>query len=1561
MSEEMEVPSDDHDESIAALPTTTPSKSRVNLGAPANFYFKYVNSSKKAPQTPGGTTDDDTGLFSVRGLDTSAMADASVIDLDTTASSSDMDLLNKSTLSDTTDLTASSFVLQATSRQVLRQVSKQSQSNTPKPVQQDKNPSQESRSDQQRNENVLENLEANNRGLNSQLETVMSQVQHIKATHQARDRELTSRRFSTASNTSVQSLYAELKSLTGSPGVVGASTPSNDTVASTGSASTTDDILASMKDIFSPSENSTASHTETPVPPSDKSTLSTRAQNSVDDGAASPLRSTTKPEPGNVDAASSPPRILLSASKKRLTPGLTPTKLDGTPRRILNPRAIDSPARRTRSSSKKLSQGQNDENSNRDAASPEVVSKLFLDDDEENNPNESLQDTSVLSNGVDEVSKGDSMPSEVSTGKAVLEKNSNNYDEKPISSSIENTSELSLSKFVSGDQESESPAPAVTDGASVAFSSAPTDGDTASIADIADILGMNSSSPGVDPEARDTTSEDQTLSENNSDGPMTAGANGGENAHTNETSGDEMDLSLGRSESLGSAVGTPLSAASSGDTASLADIAGILGGRESMSPQKGEPEPEPALASSPEAEARVAMETQTSQDSSSVPTMWSPSNSPGKSPAYTSGLSTKSPMRLTPNSHMKPTPTKIAPSPRRVLNPKHSSSPAMNTRNARRSLPGQENAIVKGTKRVMSETKQMLTSQGMPYEEQENVVANKRRRSVAAFVFDSSRSPNVKSPSVRKVLPVGILSSTKRRKPSSILKSSQKSVAFGSPEAAFYHIGSPSVSMTPMPASRAKALFLMPITNSSRDMSDSSVGEAEPTVDIETDINVLVDKITCDDMKESPSLSPIERNRDTTGPVILPGRYELKGSSTLSTHSGQGSDTSSFLSKPNPDEYTVELEGRMEGLLESLVPTKDDMQVDSPSRMMTTAKLDTATQLGSQEHSPMDTSVDLTDAQSIASLNSAKSEKYGQDSQLRTEALAAQRLSFDSGTSEIVLDDDSETSTDDNEGVTVELEDGMTGLLAAASVANVLNEQQTSEMETISPRRALLEFDDTETSASPRIPRRDSVSSRKFTLSPAPSVDISVQHSSKMEKAETKQEAIAADSVRSPDMTLGDLFAQTRDSGASRNIISSTADPLVRFNEHIDIGFYPATSKWQLFLEAVCGEVENRTDTSEMASEVLADAFQREPNRFSVFQKNLSATAKRKVLDDLKRLTIEGEKAIESEWNNWLANVLNSFGNPLIEASEEIKDKITAINGLSASCSTVYQRMIYLNEKRVRLVRRKSMSRRKGVSETLQHEVESLEARVNEARAKLDSAQKADESMRNRLDALGSRTTLNEKCQKLKKQAQRSRREYLSLHGTCTWEVDSISKSKVTLKNQGTCEETCSSLVYDIANSVVASNGQSQDMFHTKGYNKSACKGELADFVKLQMSSLKSNKEIQSMEDAAKYIQGYNWKLGRLDQTIREIGTLLKRYDSRLLQTGSQTFAFSVQFEGGRSKVTAEFSLENTYPSVPLEVKLSIWEGKVDLDSIHKTLIKTSKPGPGSLSRACDIIQAYVR
>jgi hypothetical protein len=263
-------------------------------------------------------------------------------------------------------------------------------------------------------------------------------------------------------------------------------------------------------------------------------------------------------------------------------------------------------------------------------------------------------------------------------------------------------------------------------------------------------------------------------------------------------------------------------------------------------------------------------------------------------------------IRLTPNSHVKPTPTKLKPSPRRIPNPRALAlrSSRFSGKASQRQSSGDtasvgvlEELLVEGSaskRKRIDDTASAVTHHD-PFElkgsfENQGASLQKRRKS-SVGKFGSGKADRIEnrlheSPAAKmKGPPVSILSSRKRRSQESVgPKVSQRLVAFGSPEAAEYHVGSPSFSLTPMPRGKARAMFAVPrdklhTIELPRRLDSLNASKNGETVEIEADLNALVNN-----MQGSANLSPIAKvtEREATE------TFDMAGSGSKFSQSNSG-------------------------------------------------------------------------------------------------------------------------------------------------------------------------------------------------------------------------------------------------------------------------------------------------------------------------------------------------------------------------------------------------------------------------------------------------------------------------------------------------------------------------------------------------------------------------------------------------------------------------------------------------------------------------------------------------
>lgn len=1566
--------------------TKTPSKLRVSLGAPAGFYFKYMNSAKKSSANTSvldeSMADDNlTGTISIPGLNKSVnLAETSIMSIGASSSGSsdqsDGDMLNKSTLSDTTDLTASSFVLQATSRQVMRQLSQSAKKQKAAEYTENNQSAKEEYSSTRGEKKALDALpqiataspsplellvQESNKGPASTKSSASTQSmsllaedtlpqpmtvgpaassarcqslrgtspslrQRVSATpqslqkftqdlrNQRMNRQESLRRLSVDSKNSIQSLNAQLESLNQEdngtldrkrlpPAFVPIKSV-NPLDSVQHQSCTTQDLRGAMEEIFAEealnTQNSEAVTTKDPTESYSEESVPTSIDISV------PYEKTS--EAASIVDEGSPLAALASPSRRGSTQKsicsstrLTPTKLKSTPRRLPNPKLLDSPARNTRSSAKKKVDHQEEElvgtsELRRKSQTHEAVSlSLLFEPNEAKLDEASTHDRLVnqsttqtesdtaslgdlmdvfesqpLENSVDAIPKKEeyvkdnnfgmnasmsefndtAATSEVPIDAEEIVADSQDKNEPVLASDEGDTASLADLSEILGSQKTEvlvdksdnSESPSESAGEehsagpeisgiefgvsrsieasielhsqeskeSIPTSPTQSEGDTASLGDLSSVLvgsqrkasreSLSTIETFKDPEAVTTLSQVKAKSavensvvsysvakspESKEDQPRTLEARQESmpspmdidspalsSSHSEHVQIDQIKTQASHSEAEESSLTQEFIASNienviqESDTASLSDLAEILG---SVRPQKEmNNSSEESLVGQNEhlsesndidgtvvnASAKESLSPSTSQvdgirddtrigsEAKDSPASRKRSRSPGVtsifSPSkadYSSVYQRKSPMRLTPNSHKKPTPTKLASSPRRVVNPKSAHSPARNTRSAKKAAiqtlspeePGASNLplSILGDMEGKENKDSQVERNSIDFDLDGDTKRNKRRKSSIhglplGPLKDHATIEMSLSPLPQKSQPSSILSS--RKKLRSAMKSSQRSVAFGSPEAAEYHIGSPSMSMTPMPPSKAKALFAIPKNDTSLEGSEMSLDDGEQTVEIETDLNVLVDKITVDNMQDSPALSPISSVRDETAPVILPGNYELSTktesvlSSTVSTMGYSREENS------QRGEMTVELEGGIDGLLENVVVAADQQ---SPTIHVNGNQ--SSESIRKQDLSPADTSVDMTDAQSIASVNSVKSDKF--TSKLR---LDAQKLNFSPSGVELNTSQSPIESMDIDEGHTIELENGMTGLLAAAGVRDSLaglkktllppagqgtpivnmSVDKLQGVPSISQAQSSSIAFDEDASVVSKRSRRSSIASHRFSLQPDDGIFITEDGSIKPRDNSYVSERsvsfqLSTTSEIRPSMSLAQepvtlTFAEILDISAISSVSLhpskdlTDADVLIRFNgAAVGVSTIAVSQRWNQFMQAVCSEVERRTDVDGTAARALESLFESQPERFVDLQRQLRSKEGDKVNSAIHKLLIDSQQAVGVEWEMWIGSVMESFGNPLNEVGSELAADFASAEKLSGTYEQILREISLVNRKKVQRARRKSLMRRK--------------------------------------------------------------------------------------------------------------------------------------------------------------------------------------------------------------------------------------------------------------------------
>jgi hypothetical protein len=168
---------------------------------------------------------------------------------------------------------------------------------------------------------------------------------------------------------------------------------------------------------------------------------------------------------------------------------------------------------------------------------------------------------------------------------------------------------------------------------------------------------------------------------------------------------------------------------------------------------------------------------------------------------------------------------------------------------------------------------------------------------------------------------------------------------------------------------------------------------------------------------------------------------------------------------------------------------------------------------------------------------------------------------------------------------------------------------------------------------------------------------------------------------------------------SEHSLLSSEArneDSLTSFNQSVQTTDSITFERWNQFLQAVCGEVEKQqTDLDGKASSAFDAMVQSQPDYLANLQNKLRSTESHEVQQDIRSLVEVGREKIESEWNNWLAVVLESFKNPLSAVSSGLSQEKEKMDSASGKCTQFSTKLSFMAGKRVQRARRKSLGRRK--------------------------------------------------------------------------------------------------------------------------------------------------------------------------------------------------------------------------------------------------------------------------
>ena len=990
-------------------------------------------------------------------------------------------------------------------------------------------------------------------------------------------------------------------------------------------------------------------------------------------------------------------------------------------------------------------------------------------------------------------------------------------------------------------------------------------------------------------------------------------------------------------------------------------------------------------------------------------------------------------IRLTPNSHVKPTPTKIQPSPRRIPNPR--ATPRRLTRSSKKDAEPENDLASTGTveelleglstgKRKISDTTGSLDAirDLMGTHEAEHISAKGRRKS-STYHPENKRSQQDQNDSLlsRSHLP-SILSSKKRRITSES-GGPRRFVAFGSPEAAEYHIGSPSFSLTPMPRGKAKAMFAVP-----RDGNQPTISALHPssdnaeTVEMEANLNELVSN-----MEGSPALSPIANVNERETEVIDICAGNITTNASVATNNELRTKFVVDESKApttHCEDVTVALEPEIENLLENVegLPEQtsytsqqgyqiEDHNSETQSFILSTSsKEKQPSMLDDKPSLPMDTSdssnMDCSATREFpcqegqmtlelepdmnALLQATQLGSYGMEKEPKSSPNESFQLTDDQSIASMSMNSRSERdlsgssllmsaqkldfrltqpgkldqSMEIQVGHTVELENDITGLIAVAAAATADEYKRLS----MSKKEERVKHTCSTLSTTPGSGTEDGLG-----------IDVAASNTLEPESSHCGNPRVPATGSDLLDPTqlqntadlnneTGSLLLESVTTRGRIEHITLTSDEIAEFAGLCDIDDTSLLSPKAIdpivqFAQSIL-EVNNpfvMESVGQFISAVCGEVEARTEEEIEFAAYLPSATELESCHLAKLQDSLRSSQA-NPHSDEFLCLVKAAKKNIQADWNKWISSVLVSFHDAIQSSSSMFD-LISFWDREIEAISKSSREMASIVS--LEEELEDLQSQIAVCKSKLDERQNEQRLTESIIQTMRESTVLKEDWSTIRPKAESSQKHALSLKGLHTWNALSLQEGELSFSFPGQSPDTTISLSFVLSPStrVVNFNAQLESSYFRRNQlgSRKYSKSVLS-FVETTKKRLAESRSLSSPEYVSSTLQQYEFDLGRLDLTAFELESLRRRYQVKLYWIAEEqnTFCVLAEFSKYQQKVRATFKLSHSYPSTPVEFSIELLNGSVNVATLEKALARSVKPGLWSLSRSCDAIVALL-
>ena len=578
-------------------------------------------------------------------------------------------------------------------------------------------------------------------------------------------------------------------------------------------------------------------------------------------------------------------------------------------------------------------------------------------------------------------------------------------------------------------------------------------------------------------------------------------------------------------------------------------------------------------------------------------------------------------------------------------------------------------------------------------------------------------------------------------------------------------------------------------------------------------------------------------------------------------------------------------------------------------------------------------------------------------------------------------------SPDENteEGVTetVALEANMTSLLDIADRdVDVSDDRDTIDTASVLGNDEVFHFDLSNTPRTSGDPRRrsSSASSRRFSIAPFGRVSLSEDGNVVMSAQDetflldmppklAHEVDLTAEDDKLYDEVLELTSKQIDDLVGLRaiaifheidTVVEAKAVSTIAKNQFI-------TEAMEEFVEAVCSEVEGKAESSSDSESRFQSLVEEIPGELLLLQKSLRQVGGN---EEVISLACAVQKFVENEWNSWETMVAEAMVGQVNLIPEEIQEDKDRIKKCSTLVDDTQEALSLMAGRAAQKARRRSMDRRVTAVSKVEEEIRELEGFLVQARSELKSTTVQLEATQDATTRERQADLIKQELTVCKQAAELSQGKFVSLKGLSSSAPLEVGDSALSIAFFGTSPKSCFTASFNLHQQGPVSFSARVDPCHFKSRRGRKIKYTTGTttFLKARISTMVGSvnmSTLSSMSEVGMLLQRLEWTKGRIELTANEITTLQQRYKAEIT-TGQDSvsksdFLVHVVFAGSIDKLFATFELTATYPFGPQHISLDTEARQLNIDDLKKQLIKYAKPGFGYMSRACDVMCAFAK